>query len=55
MGATAFREKIRPVVRTEGKELRNWIGAWMMKMKTVIAEIAATKSSQRLGREEEKE
>jgi hypothetical protein len=55
MGATAFWEKIRPVVRDEVKEQRNWFAEWMTGVKTAVAEIAATKSSQRLGREEEKE
>ena len=55
MTATAFREKIRPMVRDEVKEQWNWFAEWMTRVKTAVAEIAATKSFQRLGREEEKE
>jgi hypothetical protein len=55
MGSAGFREKIRPMVRDEVKEEGNWFAEWMTGVKTVVAEIAATKSFQRLGREEEKE
>jgi hypothetical protein len=55
MGSAEFRERIGPMVRTEVDEQRNWVAAWTAKMKTAIAEVAAMKSSQRLGREEEKE
>jgi hypothetical protein len=55
MGATAFWEKLRPMIRNEALEQENWFAEWTARVKTVVAEIAATKSSQRLGREEEKE
>ena len=55
MGSAEFREGIGHTVRTEVNEQRNWIAAWTAKMKTAIAEVAVMKSSQRFGREEEKE
>jgi len=55
MGATAIWEKIRPMVRNEVKGQQNWFADWTARVKTAVAEIAATKSSQRFGREEEKE
>jgi hypothetical protein len=55
MGAPAFWEKIRPMVRNEVHEQRDWFSEWTARVKTAVADIAATKSSQRLGREEEKE
>jgi hypothetical protein len=55
MGATALWEKIKPGVLAEMDARGSWLAALAARMKTAIAEIAATKSFQRLGREEEKE
>lgn len=55
MGTTAQWEKARRAVRAEAKEQRNWFAALAARIRTVVARIAATKSFQRLGREEEKE
>jgi|HubBroStandDraft_4_1064222.scaffolds.fasta_scaffold1042602_2 hypothetical protein len=55
MGATVLWEKIKPGVLAEMDARGNWLAALAERMKTAIAEIAATKSFQRLGREEEKE
>jgi hypothetical protein len=55
MGAAAFWEKVKPVVRAELQEQEKWFAAWIVRLRTGVAEIAATKSSQQFGREEEKE
>jgi len=41
--------------RTEMEEWRNWFAAWVAGLKAGVAEIAAAKSFQQFGREEEKE
>ena len=55
MGVTALWEKIKPGVLAEMDGRGNWLAALAERMKTAIAEIAASKSFHRLGREEEKE
>ena len=55
VGATALWEKLKPAVRTEWKQTENWFAAGIARLKGAVAEIAATKSSQQFGREEEKE
>jgi hypothetical protein len=55
LGATALWEKLKPAVRTEWKQTGVWLAAGMARLKCAVAEIAATKSSQQIGREEEKE
>jgi hypothetical protein len=55
MGAAAFLEKVKPVVRAEMESQEKWFAAWIARLKAWVAEIAATKSSQQFGREEEKE
>jgi hypothetical protein len=55
MGTTALREKIKPAVRMELKQTENWFAAGIARLRAAVAEIAAAKSSQQFGREEEKE
>jgi hypothetical protein len=55
MGATTLWKKIKPAVRAEMEQQEVWFAAWADRLKAGIAEVAATKSSQRFGREEEKE
>jgi len=55
MGAAAFWEKVKPVVRAEMESQEKWFVAWIVRLRTGVAEIAATKSSQQFGREKEKE
>jgi hypothetical protein len=55
VGATALWEKLKPAVRTEWKQTEVWFAAGIARLKGAVAEIAATKSSQQFGREEEKE
>jgi hypothetical protein len=40
-------------VRGETQQRAGWFAAWIARMKTAIAAIAAAKSSQQFGREEE--
>jgi len=53
--AAAFGEKMKRKFRTEMEEWRNWFAAWVAGLKAGVAEIAAAKSFQQFGREEEKE
>jgi hypothetical protein len=55
MGTTAFLKKTTRAVRSEWQEQQSWLAAWIARLKAGVAEIAATKSSQQFGREEEKE
>jgi hypothetical protein len=55
MGAAAFWKKVKPAVPAEMESQEKWFAAWIARLKAGIAEIAATKSSQQFGREEEKE
>ncbi len=55
MAATAFGEKMRRAFRTKMEEWRKWLAAGIAGLKAGIAEIAAAKSLQQFGREEEKE
>jgi hypothetical protein len=52
MGAAAFWERWKPA---DGAELKGPVGAWIEQLKKGLAAIAAAKSSQQFGREEEKE
>jgi hypothetical protein len=53
MGAAAFWERLKPVDGAEMKEPEGPIGAWIEQLKKGLAAIAAAKSSQQFGREEE--
>jgi len=55
MRAAAFWEKIRAAARAgmEGRE--GWFAVSVARLKAAVVEIAAVKSSQQFGREEEKE
>jgi hypothetical protein len=55
MGAAAFWEKVKPAVRAGMEEQGKWFAAWIVRLRAGVAEIAAAKSSQQFGREEEKE
>lgn len=55
MGTATFWEKIKPTVHAEKEEQEGLFAAWIAHLKKWIAEIAATKSFQQFGREEEKE
>jgi hypothetical protein len=55
VGATALWEKLKPAVPMELKQSENWFAAGIARLKAAVAEIAAAKSSQQFGREEEKE
>ena len=55
MGAAALWEKVKPAFRAEMEEQEKWFAAWIVRLRTGVAEIAAAKSSQQFGREEEKE
>lgn len=55
MAAISFWQKLRPALRAETGALKKWFAAWIMRVKKGIAEVAAAKSSQQFGREEEKE
>jgi hypothetical protein len=55
MGATALWEKIKPAVRAEMEQQEVRFAALAALLKAGIAEVAVAKSSQRFGREEEKE
>jgi hypothetical protein len=55
MGVAAFWERLKP---TEGADLKGRegpVGTWIAQLKKGLAAIAAAKSSQHFGREEEKE
>jgi len=52
MGLAPFWERFRPA---DGAELKGTVGAWIARLKKGLAAIAAAKSSQQFGREEEKE
>jgi hypothetical protein len=52
MAVAAFWERFKPAIR---EELRELVGAWIARLKKGLAAIAAAKSSQQFGREEEKE
>lgn len=53
MGLAAVRKMIKARVRPQMEEQDGWFAAWFVRLKAQIAEIAATKSSQQFGREEE--
>jgi hypothetical protein len=55
MGAVAFLERVKTAVRHEENGRRNFWTMLLRRIKAGIAEIAAAKSSQQFGREEEKE
>jgi hypothetical protein len=55
MGAAAFWEKVELAVRAEMEEQGKWFAAGIDRLRAGVAEIAAAKSSQQFGREEEKE
>jgi hypothetical protein len=55
MGAAAFGEKLKPAHGEDLKEHGGPIEAWIAQLKKGLAAIAAAKSSQQFGREEEKE
>jgi len=52
MAVAAFWERFKPAVK---EELKGLVGAWIAQLKKGLAAIAAAKSSQQFGREEEKE
>ena len=54
MRVAAFWEKAKPAVRAETQDLAGRFAAYIARLKAAIAEIAAAKSSQQFGREEEK-
>jgi len=53
MGAAAFWERLKPADGREQKGQEGPVGAWIAQLKKGLAAIAAAKSSQQLGREEE--
>jgi hypothetical protein len=55
MGATAFWEKVKTTVRSDESVRWNVWTILLRPLKAGIAEIAAAKSLQQFGREEEKE
>jgi hypothetical protein len=55
MGATALWERMKTAIRDEENVRWNFWTMLLRQMKAGIAEIAAAKSSQQFGREEEKE
>jgi hypothetical protein len=55
MRVAAVWLKMRLVPRAEMEALKKWYAAWSARVKKGIAEVAAAKSSQQFGREEEKE
>ena len=54
MWTAAFWERWKPAGRGEVKEQEGLAGAWIAQLKKGLAAIAAAKSSQQFGREEEK-
>ena len=50
MGVAAFWERFKPAY---GAELKGTVGAWIAQLKRGLAAIAAAKTSQQFGREEE--
>jgi hypothetical protein len=54
MAATASGEKMKRAFRAEMEEWRKWFAAGIAGLKAGVAEIAAAKSFQQFGREEEK-
>jgi hypothetical protein len=55
MSETAFWEKTKTAVRVEVEQQKERLMELVTRLKTGAAEIAAAKSSQQFGREEEKE
>jgi hypothetical protein len=55
MGIAAFWERWKPADGAELKEREGLVRAWIARLKKGLAAIAAAKSSQQFGREEEKE
>jgi hypothetical protein len=55
MRVAAVWLKMRLVPRAELGAIKKWLAAWGPRVKKGIAEVAAAKSSQQFGREEEKE
>ena len=55
MGAAAFWERLKPAGGAEQKEQERQVGTWIVQLKKGLAAIAAAKSSQQFGREEERE
>ena len=52
MRAAAFWERLKP---EDGAAMKGPVGAWLAQLKKGLAAIAAAKSAQQFGREEEKE
>jgi hypothetical protein len=50
-----LREEMKPAVRAELKQAESWLAAGIARLKAAVVEIAAAKSSQQFGREEERE
>jgi len=55
MSAAAFWKKTRTAFRVEMEQQKERLAELVARLKTLAAEIAAAKSSQQFGREEEKE
>jgi hypothetical protein len=55
MAVTAFGEKVKRAFRKEMQEGRKWFAVGIAGLKAGVGEIAATKSLQQFGREEEKD
>ncbi len=53
MGARVIWKKINRAVRAEMKEQEKWVAACFARLKAGVAEIAAARSFQQFGREEE--
>jgi len=53
VGAATFWERLKPANRAEQKGQMGPVGAWSEQLKKGLAAIAAAKSSQQFGREEE--
>jgi len=54
MGVAAFWERLKPTDGADLKGREGPVGAWIAQLKKGLAAIAAAKSSQQFGREEEK-
>ena len=54
MGVAAFWERLKPTDGADLKGREGPVGAWIARLKKGLVAIAAAKSSQQFGREEEK-
>ena len=54
MGVAAFWERVKPGDGTDLKGREGPVGEWIARLKKGLVAIAAAKSSQQFGREEEK-